>query len=134
MTRRDKTAETELQFTGLTKPPCGVLPAPPLVRPTQCVFFWTLLISGLTQPTAPSPPVPTLPLNWIKVPQRNYDHGRKQWNFKASEPIYFSVNGLPGMNMRDALRKTFTGLDDRDDPVLQETSGAISCRLLVGLL
>jgi len=36
--------------------------------------------------------------------------------------------------MGDALRKEFTGLDGRDDPVLQEAAGAISCRLLVGLL
>lgn len=35
--------------------------------------------------------------------------------------------------MGDALRKVFTGLDGRDDPVLQEATGAISCRLLVGL-
>jgi hypothetical protein len=36
--------------------------------------------------------------------------------------------------MGDALRKTFTGLDGRDDPVLEDAAGAISCRLLVGLL
>jgi len=35
------------------------------------------------------------------------------------------------MNMRDALRKRFTGLDGRDDPMFKETAGAISCRLLV---
>jgi len=34
------------------------------------------------------------------------------------------------MNMRDALRKRFTGLDGRDDPMFKETAGAISCRLL----
>jgi len=68
------------------------------------------------------------------VPQRSYDHGRRQWDFKTSEPISFCVNSLPGINLRDALRKTFTGLDGLDDPVLQETAGAISCRLLVGLL
>jgi len=33
--------------------------------------------------------------------------------------------------MRDALRKHFTGLDGRDDPMFKKTSGAISCRLLV---
>jgi len=33
--------------------------------------------------------------------------------------------------MRDALRKHFTGLDGRDDPMFKETAGAISCRLLV---
>jgi hypothetical protein len=36
--------------------------------------------------------------------------------------------------MGDALHKKFTGLDGRDDPVLQGASGAISCRLMVGFL
>ena len=36
--------------------------------------------------------------------------------------------------MGNAFRKEFTGFDGRDDPVLQEAAGAISCRLLVGLL
>ena len=92
------------------------------------------LLLGPTQPTSSSPSVTTPPRNWIKIPQRNYDHGRRQWDFKASQPISFTANGLPGINMRDALRKTFVGLDGLDDPVLQETSGAISCRLLVGSL
>jgi len=35
--------------------------------------------------------------------------------------------------MGDALRKQFTGLDGRDDPVLQDTTGVISCRLMVWL-
>lgn len=90
---------------------------------------------GPKQPTTPSPPhIATLPHNWIKVPQRDYDHGRRQLNFEKSEPISFIVNSRPGINMGDALRKTFTGLDGRDDPVLQEAAGAISCRLLVCLL
>jgi len=36
------------------------------------------------------------------------------------------------MNLKDALRKEFAGLDGRDDPMLQDAAGAISCRLLVG--
>ena len=78
-----------------------------------------------------SPPAPAFPPNWIRVPQRGYDYGRKQWNFERSEPISFSVNGRPGINMGDALRKSFAELDGRDDPVLQDAQGAISCRLLV---
>ena len=54
-------------------------------------------------------------------------------DFEMSEPIPFSVNGRPGINMGDALRKKFTGLDGWDDPVLQEAASAISCRLLVSL-
>ena len=38
------------------------------------------------------------------------------------------------MNMQDALQKHFTELDDRDDQVLQNMAGAISCRFLVPFL
>ena len=44
------------------------------------------------------------------------------------------MNGRLGINIGAALRKEFTGLDGRDDPVLHEAAGAISCRLLVSLL
>jgi hypothetical protein len=36
--------------------------------------------------------------------------------------------------MGEALRKACTDLDGWDDPVLMDAAGAISCRLLVGLL
>jgi len=74
----------------------------------------------------------TIP-HWVeyKIPQRPYNHGRKQWDFRPSQPITFSVNGLPGVNMRAVLSKSFIGLDGWDDPVLQGSGGAISCRLEV---
>lgn len=124
----DELTETELRFTGPPESPSTLLP----ILPTPLVT--EILPLGPTQPISSSPSVTALPPLWIKVPQRIYDQGKKQWDFKASEPISFSVDGLPGINMRDALRKTCTGLDGLDDPVLQETAGAISCRLLVGLL
>ncbi|KAF9644512.1 hypothetical protein BDM02DRAFT_3121809, partial [Thelephora ganbajun] len=79
-------------------------------------------------PTRSSAPI--LPSNWIQVPQRIYNHGCRQWDFEQSEPIFFSVDGSPGINMQHALRKNFAGLDGRDDQMLQNTVGAISCRLL----
>jgi hypothetical protein len=84
-----------------------------------------------TQPAPSLPPAATLPLNWIRVPQRGYDRGRNQSSFKRLRTVYFSVDGRPGINVGDALRKTFKGLDGRDDPVLQDAAGAISCRFLV---
>jgi hypothetical protein len=87
-----------------------------------------------TQPTPSSPLAITFPSNRTMVPQRRYDHGKKQWDFNQLESISFSVDGRPGINMGDALQKTFTGLDGRDDPVLTDAAGAISCRLLVRLL
>ena len=82
--------------------------------------------------TYPAPtPITFPPLNWRKIPQTAYDHGRKQYDFKRSESVSFSVNGHPGVNLGDALHGRFTGLDGRDDPVLQDANGAISCRLSV---
>jgi len=57
----------------------------------------------------------------------------RQLDFERSESINFNVNGRPGVNVGDILRKEFTGLDGRDDPVLREAASAISCRLLVCL-
>jgi len=88
-------------------------------------------------PISLPPPVPQAatfpPPNWHRIPQRAYDNGQKRWNFTPQEFISFGVNGSPGMNMGDALRKRFMGLDGRDDLVLQGANRAISCRLSVRL-
>lgn len=105
------------------------VPTIPLVRFTSCLSSKSYLET--TQPTPPLLSAATFPPNRIKIPQKSYDHGRKQWNFKPLEPIRFSTNGRPGINLRDALHKEFAGLDGRDDPMLQGVGGAISCRLLV---
>jgi len=76
--------------------------------------------------TAASPPPKS---NWHKIPQKIYDHGRKQWDYTPSEGISFEVEGCPGMNMGDALRKRFTGLVGRDDLVLRDAGSVILCRL-----
>jgi hypothetical protein len=105
----------------------------------QCVRPAPFLsnVSSLGKPIQPapsSPPAAAFPSNRTRVPQRSYDHGRKQWNFKRLEPISFSVGGRSGMNMGDAFRKKIKGLDGPNDPVLTDSAGAISCRLLVCLL
>jgi len=87
--------------------------------------------------TPPVPPPQTAALPppiWHKIPQKVYDHGRKQWDYTPSDCISFGVNGYPGMNMRDALRKRFTDLVGRDDLVLRDAGSVISCRLSVRLL
>jgi len=88
------------------------------------------IVDPTLPPTLSSPLATTFPPHWVKVPQRDYDQRRKQWSFKQLEPISFSVDGRPGVNMGDALQKKFENLDGRDDPMLQNTSGAISCRFL----
>jgi len=105
--------------------PQTIIPVNDGARP--CVIY--------SVPTPPLPPMSasqtasSYPASWRKIPQTIYD--KKQWDFRPSEPILFHVNGRPGVNMGDAFRKKFTGLDRRDDPVLQDTPGAISCRLWV---
>ena len=86
----------------------------------------------------PLPPAPTPsqtatshPSDWRKIPQKVYGYGKKQWDFRPSEPILFHVNGRPGVNMGDAFRKKFAGLDGRDDLMLQLAGDAFSCRLWV---
>ena len=99
--------------------------------PGLCVICST---STFHPPPIPLPQAVTFPPpNWRKIPQKVYDGGRKQWYFTPSPPISFSVNGFPGVNMGDAFHNTYTGLDGRDDLVLQDAGGAISCRLLVRL-
>lgn len=90
-----------------------------------------------SSPIRPPPSLPSLqpvafyPTKWQEIPQRPYDHGRKQWDYTRSEPILFQVNNFPGVNMGNALGNRFAGLEGRDDLVLQDAKKAISCRFLV---
>ena len=81
-------------------------------------------------PAAPPIPPFTTPDAHIMIPQKPYVCEQQQ-RWQQSESITFSTNGLPGVNMRDALCKRFTALDGRDDLVLQGAGGSISCRLEV---
>ena len=122
-------------------PPSSHIPVPSRLPPrvaapvddctSLCIIYSAP--TSLPPPTAPPPAATLLPPNWQRIPQKIYDHGRKQLDFVPLECISFEVNGYLGLNMRDALLKRFTGLDGRDDPVLQGATGAISCRLLVCL-
>jgi len=98
--------------------------------------YWSNLESPfsttLSYPVVTEPQVPAFRINLIKIPQRSYHNGRRHLGFRPLEPISFSVQGHPGMNLGDALRQSFTGLDGRDDLILQGAPESISCRLLVG--
>ena len=118
--------------------PCAIYSASgllsPPIPPPQAMTFPSPQVTTSPLPqtiTLHSQDTTFLPPNWRKIPQKAYNYGQKQWNFTQLEPIHFSVNGRRGINMGDALRKMFTGLDGRDDLVLQDASSAISCRLLV---
>jgi len=108
--------------------------SPQIITPVDDGERLSAIYSVSTPPLPPIPAYQTTPFypsNWRKIPQKVYNHGKKQWYFRPSEPILFHVNGCPGVNMGDALRKKFTGLDGRDDLMLQDAREAISCRLWV---
>ena len=89
------------------------------------------LILSPSPPLHPSQPITFEPPKWHEIPQRPYDFGRKQRGYTPSGPILFQVNGFPGVSMGDALRGTFTSLENQNDLVLQDAKMAISCRFLV---
>ena len=91
-----------------------------------------------TSPPPPSSPLPSQaatfdPPKWYKIPQSLSPYGPKQWEFVQQEPILFHVGGFPGVSMGDALRREFTALQGRDNPVLRDVSAAITLRLQVRL-
>lgn len=93
-------------------------------------------ICSVPTPLSLPTPIPShnatgCPSDWRKIPQTVYGLGKKQWDYRPSEPILFHANGRPGVNMGDALRKTFTWFDGRDDPMFQDPGDSFSCRLLV---
>lgn len=70
-------------------------------------------------------------INWRKIPQEHYTPKTGDKAFLRQQGVTFSVNGVTGFNMKRALDRAFTGLDGRDDPVLENANGPVSCRLLV---
>jgi len=82
-------------------------------------------------PAAPPTPAFITPDAHIIIPQMPYVYDSRRQGWQHSEPIIFSTNGFPGLNMGDALRKRFTGLDGQDDLVLQGAGACISCWLEV---
>ena len=114
----------------LTQPPV----VPPVVQQVRLLGMLKnplLLPCQLQPPQIVPAPAPAPAQEWVQIPQRVYDLGRRQWNYRDSEPISFSVNGFPGINMHDALRRHFADLDNRDELMFQDAAGAISCRFLV---
>ena len=113
----------------------GAPPSPtPSVLDSSSLPLQIAAIWSAPTPLPPLPQTPTFPPhNWYFVPQRAYNYGQKQWDFTRLESVCFGVNGRPGVNMGDALLKRFTGLDSRDELVLQDASSAISCRFSVRL-
>ena len=70
-------------------------------------------------------------MSWRRIPQQLYTPRMRDRYFLQLQSIAFGINGVPGFNMRRALNQDFVGLDDRDDPVLENANGPVSCRLLV---
>ena len=111
------------------------IPSPRIIHPVNDEARPSIIHSASIPPLPPTPtPSQTAtfhPSDWRKIPQKVYGYGKKQWDFRPSEPVLFHVNGRPGVNMGDAFRKKFTGLDGRDDLMLRLAGDAFSCRLWV---
>lgn len=88
---------------------------PPVEAPLALPVYFTSVVPG------------TLPSHWVKVPQDEYDYGRRQRDFEPSNPVYFTTGDCPGVNLQDALNKEFTGLVDPNEELLAHTA-AILCR------
>jgi hypothetical protein len=94
---------------------------------------WTGDVSPAAINLAKGSPLPlSIPINWRKIPQRRYATRTGDTSLLQSHVVPFSVNGVPGFNMKRAFDQVFVGLDGRDDPVLENANGPASCRLLVG--
>jgi len=108
---------------------------PQIASPVDDMARFCAVCSTSAPPPPPmhAPQAATFPPpGWLEIPQTVYK--QKQWDFKPLEPILFHVNARPGVNMGDAFRKTFTGLDGRDDlMLLQDARVAVSCRFSVCL-
>ena len=98
----------------------------PALPSTTCRY--AVLVFASRRPQAMTP---FCPPKWYQIPQTPYN--LKQWDFTQSKPILFQVDGFPGMSMGNALRKTFTALQGRDDLMFQDAGIAISFRLWVRL-
>jgi len=66
------------------------------------------------------------------IPQRRYDQGAPLRPRELQE-ILFSVNGKCGYPLRDALKKQYTGLDERDEKVFPDYGTTTNVRLEVRL-
>ncbi|KAF9649579.1 hypothetical protein BDM02DRAFT_3186208 [Thelephora ganbajun] len=69
-------------------------------------------------------------ISWHKIPQERYTQRKRDRSFLQLREITFSVNNIRGFSMQNAFGRVFTGLDGRDDPVLENANGPVSCRLL----
>jgi len=67
------------------------------------------------------------------IPQRKYNRQRTDPLREAElrEVIPFSVNGVCGLPLADALKKQHAGLDGRDDKMFVDFMSSISIRLEV---
>jgi hypothetical protein len=69
----------------------------------------------------------------VLVPQRLYDHGGSQRNWKQHKkpPIFFSTEGYLGVKLIDVLGGKFTGIDGREDFPFSVKCSGITIRIHV---
>jgi len=87
------------------------------------------IVNEIDAPPA-SPLLLKVPISRCMIPQLKYALTKGKRSFRQLQAVTFSVGGVPGFNMQCALKRTFKGLDGRDDSVLEKANGPVSCRLL----
>ncbi|KAF9650555.1 hypothetical protein BDM02DRAFT_3112112 [Thelephora ganbajun] len=91
----------------------------------------------LVQLTSPLSPANNLQANTTahvtpprsQIPQRLYAPVRIQRDFCPAEPVLFSMNGVPGISVAQAIAEDYTGLDGRDEGISSFGSSKATCRI-----
>lgn len=115
----DTTSQPAPQDAVSRVPAQDVDPSPP----SQAVTVPPLSPATTIQPLDVRFPPP----EWREIPQTLYKW--EQYDFVRSDPIIFKVDGFPGVNLRSAYDGAPTGLEGRDNFVL-EGRGVITCIFL----
>jgi hypothetical protein len=75
---------------------------------------------------------PTPPRSQIR--QIPYIPARTQCEFARAQPVSFSVNGVPGISVAQAIAEDVTGLDGRDDGISSFENSKVLFRTQVGTM
>lgn len=62
-----------------------------------------------------------------------YVPARARSNFTPASPVLFSLNGVLGISVSQAVAEEYIGLDGRDNGVSSFERGKTSCRIQVGI-
>ena len=91
-------------------------------RERRCLITYLSLKANGVRP----PPSPGL------IHQPKYSPSKTQGEFAPEDPVYLSVNGVPGISVSQAADGVYEGLDGRDDGMSVFKSTSTLIRIQVG--